>query len=63
MVNHKFSKEILFHFRCGECDNWWSYATTEGYTPKEFRCCHCGHNATCEQIRFDMKDYDEKLGR
>ena len=55
-MNHKFSKEVILHFRCGECDNWWSYATTEGYVPKDFTCPHCEHKAPCDQIRYDSAD-------
>lgn len=42
----KYSKEILYHFSCSECKNWWSYALSPN-TPdlkpvKSFSCPHCG---------------------
>jgi hypothetical protein len=27
---HDYTIEILYHFNCGECKQWWSYATTPG---------------------------------
>ena len=27
---HDYTIEILYHFNCGECKGWWSYATTPG---------------------------------
>jgi len=27
-MNHEYSIEVLYHFNCGVCKNWWSYATT-----------------------------------
>jgi|TARA_Y100000114_G_scaffold150511_1_gene166114 hypothetical protein len=41
-VVHKASIEILWHFNCGACSNWWSYATIEGYEPTKMKCPHCG---------------------
>tara|TARA_B100000965_G_scaffold39904_1_gene29383 strand:- start:4493 stop:4666 length:174 start_codon:yes stop_codon:yes gene_type:complete len=41
-VVHKASIEILWHFNCGVCSNWWSYATVEGYEPTKMKCPHCG---------------------
>jgi len=49
-MNHEYSVEVLYHFNCGVCKNWWSYATTptgvmiELGLPKdiEYYCPHCG---------------------
>lgn len=49
---HEYTAEILYHFNCGVCKNWWSYATTpatpniELGVPKdiEYYCPHCGAN-------------------
>lgn len=42
-INMKLcSLERLYHFRCGNCDGWWSVADK---TPQEGRsvfCPHCG---------------------
>ena len=43
---HEFSTEKLYHFVCGDCKNWWSYAH-DGYfnmiaVPVEQFCPHCG---------------------
>lgn len=38
----KSTKETIFHYTCDECDNWWSYATSETYTPESMICPHCG---------------------
>ena len=27
---HDYTIELLYHFNCGECKGWWSYATTPG---------------------------------
>jgi len=58
---HEYSIEILYHMKCGECDNWWSYA----YTPygdefpqdphymmsvRKFHCPHCGAQGVMEPV-------------
>lgn len=35
------SKETLYHFRCKECDRWWSIADPPE-EPKELYCPWCG---------------------
>jgi Zn finger protein HypA/HybF involved in hydrogenase expression len=50
--NHEFSSEIIYHFVCGECKNWWSHATDMIYTPvHQMSCPHCGVKRTI--IRSD----------
>ena len=40
---HRAVREIIWHFTCGHCANWWSYATMEtGYQPQRLTCPHCG---------------------
>ena len=29
MKDHEYTWEIIYHFNCGECMNWWSYASTQ----------------------------------
>ena len=53
---HQFTVEVLYHFTCGCCNNWWSYAVTPFVQPLEFdpfvsdgtktHCPHCGHVPT-----------------
>ena len=49
---HMFTREILFHFTCGECKNWWSYANSIGhsYFGWEMTCPHCGEK---KKVKLD----------
>jgi hypothetical protein len=63
-MNHEYSVEVLYHFNCGVCKNWWSYATTPDITfmgvlndllkdlelPKgiDYFCPHCGADEIAE---------------
>ena len=59
-MSHEFTVEVLYHFNCGQCKNWWSYATTWAMKGsvygKYFYCPHCGH----ESIAEIKKDFFEK---
>ena len=51
MKNHKYTSELIYHFTCGKCSQWWSYASSEnGSIPDEYEmnCPHCGHETTVE---------------
>ena len=38
------SIEILYHFTCKSCKNWWSIAMEKPeWKPKEMWCPHCGY--------------------
>ena len=46
---HKYVYEILYHFDCGECGKWWSYAKTPDNKEEKHKqvckhmyCPHCG---------------------
>jgi len=44
--NHLYSWERIYHFSCGHCKNWWSYATTEDsykWKTRTMSCIHCGY--------------------
>ena len=50
-MSHEYTVEVLYHFNCGVCKNWWSYAITPAYLitsdlglPKsmEYYCPNCG---------------------
>lgn len=44
MSEHEYVWELLYHMNCGECQNWWSYATDSKWdmTDKKMHCPHCG---------------------
>ena len=62
---HLFTTEILYHYTCGQCKNWWSYATTPRtydtvgqwevtlrdpeIDRAELTCPHCGHLSYIEK--------------
>jgi transcription elongation factor Elf1 len=41
---HKYTCETILHFTCGECKNWWSYASSSHSQRHiwEMTCPHCG---------------------
>ena len=41
----KYSKEIIYHFTCEECDHWWSIALENELTNKQvsWTCPWCSH--------------------
>ena len=50
-MNHEYTVETLYHFNCGVCKNWWSYATiptviygADMHLPSniDYFCPHCG---------------------
>ena len=45
-----YSKETLYHFNCGDCKNWWSYASVENYKPYIMVCPHCGEMQKIEPL-------------
>ena len=44
---HTWTDEKIYHFTCGECKNWWSYAGYFGHWKSVMTCPHCGHKAQC----------------
>ena len=55
---HKYSREVLYHYTCGQCGHWWSYAHTvdkyDLHYPKmleELTCPHCEYTTQCEENR------------
>jgi hypothetical protein len=53
---HQYTVEVIYHFTCGCCNNWWSYAETPptqksfkfGVTDKRIYCPHCGRVRTAK---------------
>ena len=58
MKNHEYTWETLFHFNCGECKNWWSYA---GFLESisSMTCPHCGYRTKIE-LKPGFKEIDGK---
>jgi len=47
--DHLYTWERIYHFSCGNCKNWWSYATTEDsydWKSRRMTCPHCNHHST-----------------
>ena len=48
---HFYTWERIYHFSCGNCRNWWSYATTEDsykWKSRKMSCPHCGQFSTIQ---------------
>ena len=67
-MKHQYTVELLFHFNCGTCKNWWSYATTPSCLsgsieynslPEsiDYYCPHCGAAEKVE-IKGDLQGSD-----
>ena len=63
-MNHRLSKEILYHFNCGSCNKWWSVAdyhllsldnTKDLNVNKKITCLHCRHVGDIEDIKNEEK--------
>ena len=55
MNNHEYTVELLYHFTCGNCYLWWSWASTPTHIKKTplslpedepIFCPHCGTKNT-----------------
>jgi len=60
-MKHKYTFERIYHFTCGDCQSWWSYASSEdGTIPEhyEMNCPHCGYKHYVEE-----KDKFNNIGR
>ncbi len=42
MVKHGYSIEVLYHFSCGKCQNWWSIGDFQSGKNNHLTCPHCG---------------------
>jgi len=54
--SHKYTFERLYHFTCGECLSWWSYASLDNGTIPigyEMNCPHCGYKSYLEPKEED----------
>ena len=49
--HHIYTWERIYHFSCGNCKNWWSYATIEdsyNWKSRKMTCPHCSHYSTIQ---------------
>ena len=44
---HTWTDEKIYHFTCGGCENWWSYAGHFHNFGLVMTCPHCGLKADC----------------
>ena len=63
MSTHEYSIETLYHMKCGECHNWWSYAHTPDLTyitnhvtrsfakNRIMHCPNCGAEVVFDEIK------------
>ena len=53
-MKHEYTVEILYHFTCGRCKMWWSWADTPSHLEVHLPlseddlvfCPHCGFHTT-----------------
>lgn len=45
-----YSKEVLYHFSCGECKKWWTVGDWQGAENDRMHCPHCGTQQTVEPL-------------
>ena len=61
--HHIYTWERIYHFSCGNCKNWWSYATIEDsykWKSRKMTCPHCGHYSTIQPNSNIMEIDNEK---
>jgi len=63
MSSHDFTVETIYHFTCGQCGNWWSYAhpqrkydLTLPSTLNMLSCPHCGYETEVKQKPNAFRD-------
>ena len=54
-MTHKYTIEMIFHFTCSQCKNWWSIADTHHkdknfYAEGRAYCPHCGKESITEKM-------------
>jgi len=53
MKAHRYSIETIHHFRCVECDKWWSIADFKRELRHLIFCPRCGTIGTLKEISPD----------
>ena len=63
--DHLYTWERIYHFSCGNCRNWWSYATTEDsykWKSRKMTCPHCGNYTNIQpNPDMNMEKNNEKI--
>ena len=55
-MNHRFSKETLYHFNCGKCNKWWTISDHHLLAKdNKLTCPHCGYKETIKEIKDEKK--------
>jgi len=65
-MRHQYTVEILYHFTCKSCNEWWSYAFTPTKLHDQplmlpddepFWCPHCGNHSKLKvKVGFPLSD-------
>ncbi len=50
-MNHRLSKEILYHFNCGDCDKWWTISDHHLLSKNTITCPHCRAEKEFKEIK------------
>ena len=48
-----YSKEILVHYRCSFCDQWWTIGDDDPEKRETITCPHCSENLVPKEIDTD----------
>jgi len=54
--SHNYSKEVLYHFNCGNCDKWWTIADHHLLVKEnKITCPHCEYKDFTKEIKPNEK--------
>ena len=48
---HTYSTEVLTHFKCGSCSQWWTLADHNLFIDRIYICPVCHHKNKAEEIK------------
>tara|TARA_B100001079_G_C15961387_1_gene319331 strand:+ start:319 stop:531 length:213 start_codon:yes stop_codon:yes gene_type:complete len=64
-LDHEYVFELLYHFNCGKCTKWWSYAKTpdnkEEIHKQKVEAMHCPHCGTKGYLKIKDKFFKENI--
>lgn len=52
----KVSLELLYHYRCDQCQSWWSVADIYPARLDNIPCPHCAHMNAIESINYPLPE-------
>ena len=56
-MDHEYTIEKIYHFNCGECKNWWSYASDKNLHKWTMTCPYCGtYKAIIPKSNLELDD-------